>query len=101
LLNYSAAVIPVTKADKSLDIVDLSYQPISDQDKANWEACESIPVYTKPSDRTTEYANTMADDPEVYDGAPVGVQIVGRKFEEEKVLAIADIVCKALKRVEQ
>jgi amidase len=33
----------------------------------------------------------------VYDGAPVGVQIVGRKYEEEKVWAIAKLVEEALK----
>ena len=35
---------------------------------------------------------TRLDDAAVYDGAPVGVQIVGRKFEEEKCLAIARII---------
>jgi amidase len=33
----------------------------------------------------------------VYDGAPVGVQIVARKYEEEKVWAIAKHVEEALK----
>ena len=37
------------------------------------------------------------DDPETYDGAPVGLQIVARKHEEEKVWAIAKIVDGALK----
>ena len=37
------------------------------------------------------------DDPDVYDGAPVGVQLVARKYEEEKVWAIAKIVSAALK----
>lgn len=36
------------------------------------------------------------DDPEIYHGAPVGVQLVARKFEEEKILAIANIVSSAL-----
>ena len=36
------------------------------------------------------------DDPEMYDGAPVGIQIVGRKFEEEKVLSIAKIITSAM-----
>lgn len=36
------------------------------------------------------------DDPEIYHGAPVGVQIVARKFEEEKVLGIAKLVHAAL-----
>lgn len=36
------------------------------------------------------------DDPNVYDGAPVGVMIVGRRLEEEKVLAVADVVMHSL-----
>jgi amidase len=39
LLNYSAAVIPVTKADKAVDLIDNSYQPLNDIDKLNWDAC--------------------------------------------------------------
>ncbi|KAK4108887.1 amidase [Canariomyces notabilis] len=75
LLNYSAVVIPVTKADKDVDIVrNPSYQPLNEVDQRNWDAY----------------------DPETYHGAPVGVQIVTRKFEEEKALAIADIVVSAL-----
>ncbi|KAJ8131576.1 hypothetical protein O1611_g2051 [Lasiodiplodia mahajangana] len=75
LLNYSVVVIPVTKADKQIDKVDTSYQPSSDLDRMNWEAY----------------------DPEVYDGGPVGLQIVGRKFEEEKVLSIAKTVISAMR----
>lgn len=43
---------------------------------------------------------TTADDPEIYHGAPVGIQIVGKKFEEEKVLAIAHLVNQALQESE-
>ncbi|KAK4125869.1 amidase [Parathielavia appendiculata] len=74
LLNYSAVAIPVTKADKAVDLVDDSYQPLNDIDKLNWDAYDS----------------------DVYHGAPVGLQLVARKFEEEKVLAIAGIVTSAL-----
>jgi hypothetical protein len=38
------------------------------------------------------------DDADVYHGGPVGVQIMARKFEEEKVWAIAKIVSAALRR---
>ncbi|KAF8451454.1 amidase signature domain-containing protein [Kalaharituber pfeilii] len=75
LMSYSAAVIPVTSADASLDPYDNTYQPRSELDKTNWEAY----------------------DPAVYDGAPVGVQIVARMYEEEKVWAIAKVVNAALK----
>jgi amidase len=39
------------------------------------------------------------DDPEAYDGAPVELQIVARKYEEEKVWAIAKIVDAVLKKI--
>jgi amidase len=35
-------------------------------------------------------------DPEVFDGAPANVMTVGRRFEEEKVLAIAQVIFDAL-----
>ncbi|KFA76043.1 hypothetical protein S40288_00309 [Stachybotrys chartarum IBT 40288] len=78
LLNYSAVVIPVTKADSTIDVLDKSYTPQNDLDKRNWEAY----------------------DPDIYDGGPVGVQLVARKFEEEKILAIAKVVYSALRNSE-
>ena len=36
------------------------------------------------------------DEPETYHGGPVGVQIVGRKYEEEKIWAVAKIVMRIL-----
>ncbi|KAM0555920.1 hypothetical protein ACHAPJ_006322 [Fusarium lateritium] len=70
LTNYTSVVIPVTEADEKVDVFDDLYEPLGDTDRKNWQAY----------------------DPAVYDGAPVGVQIVGRKFEEEKCLAIARII---------
>lgn len=46
LMNYSAAVIPMTKEDKAIDVVpegDDAYRPLNDVDKQNWEACKSFP----------------------------------------------------------
>ncbi|OTB07283.1 hypothetical protein M426DRAFT_318298 [Hypoxylon sp. CI-4A] len=74
LTDYSSVVIPVTKADKLLDPFDQSYRPLNPKDEKNWKAY----------------------DPEAYDGGPVGVQIVARKFEEEKAWAIAKIIHAAL-----
>ena len=42
MLNYSSVVIPVTKADKTIDIVDEAHEPWNDDDKKNWEACKFI-----------------------------------------------------------
>jgi amidase len=38
-MDYSAVVIPVTKADKSQDKADDSYKPLNELDAQNWEAC--------------------------------------------------------------
>ncbi|KAI1009060.1 hypothetical protein LB504_001961 [Fusarium proliferatum] len=70
LTNYTAVVVPTIRADKRIDVFNKGYEPLSEIDRKNWQAY----------------------DADLYDGAPVGVQIVGRKFEEEKCLAIARIV---------
>jgi amidase len=36
-------------------------------------------------------------DPEIYDGAHVAVQLVGRRLQEEKMLAIAKYVSDAVR----
>ena len=38
------------------------------------------------------------DDPEIYDGAHVAVQLVGRRLQEEKVLAMAEYLGDAIAR---
>ena len=40
---------------------------------------------------------TFVDDPEIFDGAFAGVQVVGRKLQEEKVLALAGYISDLLK----
>jgi amidase len=40
-MDYSAAVIPVTKADKRVDTFNQNYEPLSDIDRKNWAACKS------------------------------------------------------------
>ena len=39
---------------------------------------------------------SIADEPSVSDGAPVGVQLIGRRLQEEKVLIMAEHIGKAL-----
>lgn len=69
-LDYTSVVVPVTQADKSIDKYQDGYQPISDPDREIME----------------DY------DADIYDGAHVSIQIVGRRYTEEKMLAIADYV---------
>ncbi|CZS96825.1 probable glutamyl-tRNA(Gln) amidotransferase subunit A [Rhynchosporium graminicola] len=74
LLDYSAAVLPVTLVDKNVDVVGEGYKPLNDTDHKVWEAY----------------------DPEMYDGAHVAVQIIGRRFQEEKVLALTEYLGDAI-----
>ncbi len=39
----------------------------------------------------------ISDDPEVFKGAPISLQLVGGTHEEEAVIAMTEIVDKALK----
>ena len=69
-LDYTSVVVPVTTSDKTKDHYAEGYKPINDEDKKVYE----------------NY------DAEIYDGAHVSVQIVGRRYTEEKMLAIAEYV---------
>ena len=40
VLDYTSVVLPVTKADKSIDTIDGSYWPLNDVDKETFESCE-------------------------------------------------------------
>lgn len=65
LLDYPGVVFPVTTVDPDLDVADVNYAPKNAQD--SWIHS----LYT----------------PETFADAPVNLQIVGRRQEDEKVLA--------------
>ena len=64
LLDYPALVFPVTRAGKQEDVWSNDFKPLSEADEAN---------------------RALYQDSEDYDGAPVGLQLVGRRYEDEKV----------------
>lgn len=70
LLDYSAVVVPVGFADPALDPINSNYQPISDLDAQVWK----------------NY------DPIKYAKGPTAVQLVGRRFEEEYMIGLAQQV---------
>lgn len=90
VLDCTTVVIPVTKTSKELDIMDPSYQPLNEVDKWNWLACQLTDEhFCRPAD-------IDVDDAEKYDGAPASIQIFGRRFDEEKLLSIAQLVVDTL-----
>ena len=80
MLDWSAATVPVLRADPAIDkrseIYD-AYIPKSELDERIWKRY----------------------DPDVYAGGPVSVQLIGRKMEEEKVLAGCGVLEDALRSI--
>ncbi|KAG6827461.1 hypothetical protein H0H92_011700 [Tricholoma furcatifolium] len=77
-LDYPAVVIPVSKVDPVLDAKRPAHEFLSDLDKSVYE---------------------LYDGPETFKDAPVAIQVVGRTQEDEAVLAMAEIIDRALKSV--
>lgn len=80
--------------DPSIDLPLRGFTPRSDLDKVVQALCEWKPTFFSPL--TDIMAFDGDSDPEEWRGAPIGFQLVGRRFEEEKVLAMLQRVQKAL-----
>ena len=75
-LDYTCGILPVTRVDKSVDQLGDDF----DMQKLNGVARGAYEHYN---------ASRM-------DGLPVGIQVVGQRLQEEKVLAYMNIVEGAL-----
>ena len=94
VLDYAAAALPVTLVDKAVDKVELQYQPLNPKDWSRHQNCGP------PFSTVAPYMlTTKADDPELYHGAHVGVQVVAGRLQEEKVIALAEYLDSLLHRV--
>ncbi|KAF7553546.1 hypothetical protein G7Z17_g3548 [Cylindrodendrum hubeiense] len=74
LLDFTSVVVPVSFADKTIDIKNAAFKPLTEIDNLV----------------QAEY------DPEAYEGAPTAVQIIGRRLTEERVMAIAEEIGRLL-----
>ena len=69
-LDYTAGVLPVTHVDKDLDALDAKF---------------------KPGNAVERGMYAMYDAQKMH-GLPVGVQVVGKRLEEERVLEAMKLV---------
>jgi amidase len=77
VLDYTALSFPAGKVNGQVDIKpEERYEPRNEMDAHNWS------LY----------------DPKTMDGHPIGLQLVGRRFEEEKILAAATVIERVLKK---
>ncbi|KZT20926.1 amidase signature enzyme [Neolentinus lepideus HHB14362 ss-1] len=76
MLDYSAGVLPVTHVDRELDILEKSFRSTNVIERGAYKHYNAEKMH----------------------GLPIGVQIVGRRLEEEKVLEGMKIVETLLKK---
>lgn len=89
LLDYSACTFPVGFVDPSIDRPD-SQDLLKDADG------KALPPPSGERDRAIRSRYSDAESAARYTGMPVSLQLVGRKFEEEKVLGMVRIIRDAL-----
>lgn len=75
VLDYTSVTVPVTEVDKNVDGKLEGFSPLNEVDRKTQDTY----------------------DPETYDGAPVAIQLVGRRLQEEKMLALAKYFGDAVK----
>ncbi|KAM0490787.1 hypothetical protein ACHAP8_011181 [Fusarium lateritium] len=74
VLDFTSVVVPVTFVDKNIDEPNYQFKPLNEMDRMV----------------QAEY------DPNAYHGAPVAVQIIGRRLTEERIMKIAEEVGRLL-----
>ena len=84
-LDFVAGVVPTSYVDKTLDTLPPNFH--------------DTPLYASLSDAEREVFSLY--DAEAMHGLPLAVQIVGKRFEEEKVLEGMQIVRRALQASER
>ena len=77
LLDYPAAVFPVTTVNLVKDQVEVDYKPRNTLDNENYR------LYTSP---------------EAYANAPIGLQVICRRYSDEKVMKCVEIIERAMGR---
>lgn len=76
-LDHTALTLPTGEVSRELDPVNLPpYEPRSDIDKWNWELYD---------------LESMA-------GHAIGIQVIGRRLDEERVLGAAKVIDEILRR---
>ncbi|KZS94601.1 amidase signature enzyme [Sistotremastrum niveocremeum HHB9708] len=82
LLDLPVGIVPVTRVDPSKDKVT--------------EEWTNGPGHGSPIFEENLFAKETVYNVEKMKGLPIGIQVVGKKWEDEKVIAMMDVVDKAL-----
>ncbi|CDO71742.1 hypothetical protein BN946_scf184920.g26 [Trametes cinnabarina] len=101
-LDYTAHVFPATFADKALDGRAPPHEFYNREDEAVYKLCEPLSrVDCSEVMGMLTGCFRYVDDPELWHGMPVGLQLIGRTHEEEGVIGMTEVVDEALKKYKQ
>jgi amidase len=90
ILDFTSVVVPVTFVDKKIDEPNYQFKPLTEIDRTVQAECINTTLFLFSE------ADIPIDDPSAYHGAPVAVQIIGRRLTEERVMSIAEEVGRLL-----
>lgn len=96
LLDYPALVFPTgTSVDPDVDVVEEGYVASNTEDEYNYKLCEYfVQALELPSKFLILFTDASEEGPERYRDAPISLQLVGRRYEDEKVIAAMEKIAK-------
>lgn len=90
LLDYPAVVFPVSQVGGKKDLAEKDYKPRNGDDEYNYKLCKYEKIQ-KMMERTADHVH-HTDEPEKYKDAPISLQLVGRRYDDEKVLEALEYI---------
>ena len=92
-MDYACTVFPVTFVDLEKDTPRPPHDFYNHEDEAIYKLCMLQSLFPGMIS-----ADLPPDDPQLFPGTPVGLQLIGRPQEEEAVIAMTEIVDNALNK---
>ncbi|KAK5660619.1 hypothetical protein OQA88_13183 [Cercophora sp. LCS_1] len=90
VIDHATLVVPITRADETVDTFEKDYVPSEELDRKIWESCGR-------SNSFSCAVLILVDDPAAYNGAPAAIQVLAGRLDEEKLLAVGQVVVDAVR----
>jgi amidase len=87
-LDLTTGVFPVTKVDLQKDVVPADWKPLSELDQQLMDFCE----YCCTQNRVKKVLIQADGKPERHENALIGLTVIARRLEEEKVTAMLGVL---------
>lgn len=98
LLDYPALVFPTGLYCNEQDAADKTYSPRNEQDAYNYTLCKLEAISRKfglDVHKCLTDVFSFSDEPEKFKDAPISLQLVGRRYEDEKLIDALEMILDA------